>query len=138
MRAMDTSVHHPGIEELICLAANAARQRALPRRSGLAVGCAVVTPGGKTFFGANIETQWQTSYHSEEVAILGMLMAGEDRFDTLCIAAERELFTPCGACMDKILEFGGPNAVIYHYRPSTKDVRKFTAKEIMPHYPTRE
>lgn len=114
-----------------------ARARAKPRRSGLSVGCALYSPEG-VFIGANIETQWQTSYHAEEVAIINMAIGCDlAQFSAILVAAERELFSPCGACMDKILEFGGKDALIYHFRPSTKKVSQFRAGDLMPHYPTR-
>lgn len=133
-------MHTPKNIQALAKMAEDAMCLAIPRRSKFPVGCAIASAynPGKIWIGANFETQWQTSIHAEKTAILAMLMDGVPKFDVLCIAAEREIFTPCGDCMDHVIEFGGKHAIIYHYRPSKKDVRKFTAKQLMPYYPTRE
>jgi cytidine deaminase len=120
-----------------------AMKQARPRRSGLRVGCVVATGLDeqgipKMWAGGNIEVQWQRCYHAEECAILSMVNSGHTRMTAICVAAERDLFTPCGNCMDLIMEFGGPDCLVVTHNPASKKSRAFSAKELMPFYPTRE
>ena len=41
-----------------------------------------------------------------------MVAAGDGHAVTVFIAAERERFTPCGACLDWIFELGGAECVV--------------------------
>lgn len=111
---------------------------ALARRSNLRVGVALLDDRDRIFMGANMETLWQRSFHGEEVAILNSKMSGAGKVVAICVAAERKLFTPCGACMDMIFEFGGENCIVSHVHPITKRRTSFKASEIMPYYPTRD
>ena len=110
---------------------------ARPRRSGLLVGCAVIDDKNNIFTGANIEILWQRSFHAEETAITGALVHDCGKIRAICIAAERSLFTPCGACMDLILEFSIPDAVIVHINPKTRKTTIIPLSAMMPFYPTR-
>ena len=125
--------------ETLALGAMRAAENALPRRSNLQVGAAVLAGSDDTLFcGANFEVRWQGSYHAEELAILNALYAGRWEVRAICVSAERELFTPCGRCMDLIKEFGGRHCIIAHYRPSTKGLSIFTSEEVMPFYPATD
>jgi cytidine deaminase len=119
------------------------RRYAIARRSGLPVGsCVIATEPDDDklwyFGGANVETLWQNSVHSEKNAIMMALMHGRTRIKGVVIAAPRKLFTPCGGCMDIITEFGGKECAVIHYNPATKEINKFTAGRIMPFYPTKD
>lgn len=118
-------------------AAVGAMANARPRRSGLPVGASVFD-GHKTWAAGNVEVLWQKCYHAEECAILSAIAGGCGKLTMVCVAAERRLFTPCGACSDLILEFGGPECLVVHYNPATKVSNGFSAKELMPFYPTRD
>ena len=101
-----------------------------------AVGCAVVGAGGGIYVGCNVEhTLRSHDIHAETNAIGSMVANGEQSLVALVVAAERERFTPCGACLDWIWEFGGPDCLVgVQIRPDAK-IEVFTTLELMPHYP---
>ena len=51
------------------------------------------------------------------------------------IAAQRERFTPCGACMDWIIELGGLECVVVIQRDRQSEPVTYSAHELMPYYP---
>ena len=114
------------------------RSMARPRRSKLFVGAAIYDTKNSYYVGGNFEMQWQHCEHAEKTAILNGLCHDCGNIRAICIAAERKLFTPCGDCMDKIIEFAEPDCFIMHYNPATKKSSYFGIKDIMPYYPTRE
>src|SRR4051794_19531422 len=72
------------------------------------VGCVVLSSDGRLFQGVNIQHQFRShDIHAEVAAIASMVSAGAKKAVAMVIVAERELFTPCGACLDWIMEFGG-------------------------------
>src|SRR5690242_15496079 len=70
------------------------------------VGCAVLATDGRTFLGCNVEHRFRShDVHAEVNAITSMISGGASGIRAIAIAAERERFTPCGACMDWIMQF---------------------------------
>lgn len=70
------------------------------------VGCAVLTLEGEIFEGCNVEHRYRChDIHAEINAITTMVSSGARRIRAVAIAAERERFTPCGGCMDWIMQF---------------------------------
>lgn len=119
-------------------AAISAMAYARPRRSGLAVGCALLDTKSNCFTGANIELQWQRSSHAEENTIFGCITHDGGDIRAICIAADRELFTPCGHCLDVIMEFATKDAKIIHINPRTRKTTIIPLSKMMPYYPTRK
>jgi cytidine deaminase len=111
---------------------------AKPRRSNCPVGCAFFDVRGNIWTGANIEVRQQRSYHAEESAIINCITHDGGKIKVICIAAERELFTPCGNCMDLIMEFQEDDAYVIYVNPKTKKDAIFLASQLMPYYPTRK
>src|SRR5437764_782881 len=111
---------------------------ARPRRSLLPVGCAIVDMKHNVWTGANVETLWQRSYHAEEAAIINAMSHDAGLIRAIVVAANRELFTPCGTCMDLVMEFSTPDAILMHYNPTTRITSEFRLDELMPHYPTHK
>src|SRR5262245_31975539 len=69
------------------------------------VGCALLTKGGETFIGCNIESPHRSHDIHAEVNTLGSMVASGSREPIIiAIVAERQMFTPCGACMDWIIQ----------------------------------
>jgi cytidine deaminase len=104
------------------------------------VGAAVLArrPNGSQaiFGGCNIEDLWKaSSIHAERTAIACMVAGGGKKAEKLLVAAERERFTPCGNCMDFLMQFGGPDMQIAFQPKPSYEVQVFTAAELMPHYP---
>lgn len=101
------------------------------------VGCAVLySPEGIIVEGCNIEHRFRShDIHAEVNAISTLVAAGFEQFDTIMIVAERKKFTPCGSCMDWIMEIGGPKANVMFQNMEKGDIVAYSAEELMPHYP---
>lgn len=100
------------------------------------VGCAVLSADGPIFAGCNVEHQFRShDVHAEVNAIASMVSAGQHKLVAVVVVADRDYFTPCGACMDWIMQFGNEKTLIAFQREKGGETLIFTAKEIMPHYP---
>lgn len=100
------------------------------------VGCAVLSENGNVFSGCNVEHRFRChDVHAEVNALTTMVTAGERRAKVVLIVAERERFTPCGGCMDWIMELGGPDAIVAFQKAPDTPFLVHTAKELMPYYP---
>lgn len=101
-----------------------------------AVGAAVITHEGITFLGCNVEHQFRShDVHAEVNAITTMIAAGHRRIGAVIVVAERDRFTPCGACMDWIFQFGDGSSLIAFQRVRDGELELYTAGELMPYYP---
>lgn len=101
-----------------------------------AVGAALLTLDDQVFAGCNVEHKFRShDVHAEVNAITSMVSAGQKSFTAILIAADRELFTPCGGCMDWIFQFGGPNCFVGFQPEAGRDPFILRAKELMPFYP---
>ena len=99
------------------------------------VGSAALDEDGRIFQGCNIEHRFRShDIHAETAAIASMVSGGGSRLQAILIAADRERFTPCGACLDWIFELGGPDCVVM-FQGTRGAVSDYTAVELMPHYP---
>lgn len=100
------------------------------------VGAAVIADNGEIYLGCNVEHRFRShDVHAEVNAIASMVAAGRKHVVAILIAAERESFTPCGACMDWIMELGGPSCEVAFQGKPERTVEIWTANELMPHYP---
>lgn len=100
------------------------------------VGCAVLSSRGGVFQGCNVEHQFRShDIHAEVNAIGSMVAGGETGLVAIVVVAEREQFTPCGACMDWIFQFGGPECTVAFQGAPRGEIHRFTAAELMPYYP---
>lgn len=113
-----------------------ARELSRPR-SGVAVGCAILTDRGDIFAGCNLELEFRMGMHAEVNALAQMLAkAPGSKAGVIIIAADRPRFLPCGSCMDWIFQSGIPgDTLIIHQQQ--KGVASWTqfAHEVMPLYP---
>ncbi len=100
------------------------------------VGAAVLSAEGHAFGGCNVEHRFRShDIHAEVNALGSMVAAGEKTAVAIIIAADREKFTPCGACLDWIFELGGPTCIVAIQRAPGASLEKYVASELMPHYP---
>jgi cytidine deaminase len=100
------------------------------------VGAAVLSAGGSVFVGCNVEHRFRShDVHAEVNALTSMVAAGHHSARALLIAAERDRFTPCGACLDWIFELGGPDCVVAFQGAPGSPVDAVRAQQLMPHYP---
>lgn len=65
-----------------------------------------------------------------------MINNGEEKLIAIFIVAVREKFTPCGTWLDWIFQFGGPDTLILTQNHKESDIKRYSAKELMPHYPS--
>lgn len=124
-------------ERLPELAAAAWAVRANARILGsTAVGASVLGADGTIYSGCNVEHRFRShDVHAEVNAIGTMVAAGETRLLAVLVAAERERFTPCGACLDWIFEFGHGECAVAVQNSRGGRTEVLTAADLMPHYP---
>lgn len=86
--------------------ATQARQQAYAPYSNYQVGAALLTHGGDTFSGANIENAaYPTSMCAERVAIYKAVSEGQREFLAIAVVTENG-GSPCGSCRQVLAEFG--------------------------------
>lgn len=101
-----------------------------------AVGCAALDESLAIHIGCNVEHRFRShDIHAEVAATSALVASGAQRLVAVLIAAERERFTPCGACMDWIFELGGDQCIVMVQRDAAMAPEIYTAGQLMPHYP---
>lgn len=100
------------------------------------VGAGIISENGNIYLGSNIEHIFRShDIHAEVNAISNMICSGDRKILKLLIVAERDIFTPCGACMDWIMQFSDPDTLIGFQNTIGGDIRIFSPSELMPMYP---
>jgi cytidine deaminase len=100
------------------------------------VGAAIMTSDGSIFVGCNVEHRFRShDVHAEVNAITSMVAAGHTDLVAVVIVAKRERFTPCGACMDWIFQFGGSTCLVGYQAKQGEVIKVYKAEELMPYYP---
>jgi cytidine deaminase len=114
-------------------AALAARSRAYAPYSGFPVGAAIRGSAGRIHAGCNVENAaFPAGTCAEEGAIAAMVAAGERSIrEILVIGGGEGLVTPCGACRQRIREFGGPETPVHVAGPEGLR-RSFSLNELLP------
>lgn len=99
------------------------------------VGACVFTETGKIIGGCNVEHMYRShDIHAEVNAIGNMIASGEKKFKAILIVADRDFFTPCGGCMDWIMQHGEESCIVAF--ENIRGMRtEFLAKDLMPFYP---
>lgn len=100
------------------------------------VGASVLDETSMIHVGCNLEHRFRShDIHAEVNALSSMVAAGARRVVAVFVAAERDSFTPCGSCMDWIMELGGPETVVAFQATAEGPIKTWRAGELMPHYP---
>ncbi len=101
------------VPRALLAAARAARRRAHAPYSGFRVGAAV-RAAGAIHAGANVENaSYGLTLCAERVAVAIAAASGARRLDAVAIASGTEEPTPpCGACLQTLAEFAGPDLPI--------------------------
>jgi len=121
--------------ELLSSAAWKARSSAFIH-GDTAVGAAVLSDSGSVFAGCNAEHHFRShDIHAETNAIGSMVAAGHNRLRAVLVVADRHRFTPCGACLDWIFEFGDPDCAVGFQKQPGGAIEVLTAGQLMPYYP---
>jgi cytidine deaminase len=101
-----------------------------------AVGAALIASNGEIFSGCNVEQRYRVlDVHAEVNAITNMVASGQKSFYAILVAAERKRFTPCGSCLDWIIQFGGLQCLVGYQTNRNSNIIIHTAHELMPYYP---
>ncbi|MFC7052263.1 cytidine deaminase [Hansschlegelia quercus] len=114
-------------------AAEAARAHAYAPYSRFAVGAALVTPDGAVHAGCNVENAaYPVGACAEAGAISAMVAGGSRAIAAILVLGDGEgLCTPCGACRQRIREFGAEDTPIIVAGPEGVR-RRFTLGELLP------
>ena len=101
------------------------------------VGACLLSNKGQYYTGCNVEHIFRShDIHAEVNAISNMIVGGERRLKAILIVAMRSKFTPCGSCMDWIMQHGGKNCIVGFQNKKGGEIIFFRAGELMPHYPS--
>ena len=120
-------------QELVS-AAIAAMGRAYAPYSKFPVGAAILDEAGTIHVGANVENAaYPVGNCAEASAIAAMVMAGGTRIAKIAVAGGdgNLLCTPCGACRQRIREFGSAETPVMVCGPDRLQ-RVFTLGELLP------
>jgi len=112
-----------------------ARENAYPWKSATKVGCVLQMTNGDIYSGWNIEGLWMTSIHAEVCAI-SHIGNYKDKIKKVVIVAEVGFFTPCGACLDWLIQFAEEDCEII-IQNKDRIIYKFGLGELCPHYPKK-
>ena len=114
-------------------AAVAARANAYAPYSRFAVGAAVRAASGAIYAGANVENAaYPVGTCAEAGAIAAMVAAGERILvEALVVGDGETLVTPCGACRQRLREFGAPTTPVHIATPDGVR-RTMTLDELLP------
>jgi cytidine deaminase len=100
------------------------------------VGAALLTDTGGIFTGCNVEHKFRShDIHAEVNAISNMVAAGEYKIKAILVAAERDFFTPCGSCMDWIIQFADKDCLVGFQNNKEEEIVWFKYSDLMPYYP---
>ena len=119
--------------ELI-LAAAKARERAVAPYSNFQVGAALVSKGGRTFSGANVESaSYGLTCCAERVALFNALTSGTRKFIAMAIVARAPGGPmPCGACRQLLAEYAFDAKIWVADSAALQEVREFSVAELLP------
>jgi cytidine deaminase len=114
-------------------AARRAQARAYAPYSGFRVGAAVRGDSGAVYAGCNVENAaYPSGTCAEEAAIAAMIAGGERRLAAVLVVGDGpDLVTPCGACRQRIREFGGPETPV-HVADAGAMRRTFRLDDLLP------
>jgi cytidine deaminase len=115
-------------------AAREAQGRAYAPYSRFRVGAAIRAESGRIHAGCNVENAaYPVGTCAEAGAVAAMLLAGDRVIAEILVYAEGpELCTPCGACRQRLREFGAGTMAIHVAGPEGVRAR-FTLGELLPH-----
>jgi cytidine deaminase len=119
-------------EDMLALA-RTMMSRAYAPYSNFHVGAVVRGVNGKLYAGTNVENiAYPVSNCAEASALAAMIADGETRItEALVIGPEGDLCTPCGACRQRLREFGTDDLPI-HIADPTGIKKTVTLGELFP------
>ncbi|HZQ46159.1 MAG TPA: cytidine deaminase [Verrucomicrobiae bacterium] len=118
----------------LIMAALAARKSAVAPYSKFNVGAALLTSGGETITGANVESaSYGLTCCAERVALFKALTDGRRQFVAIAVVARIPGGPmPCGACRQLLAEYA-PQAVVWTADSrSPHKIKEFTVDGLLP------
>ena len=115
-------------------AARKARKQAVAPYSKFLVGAALLTEGGETITGANVESaSYGLTCCAERVALFHALTSGRRHFKAIAVVARADGGAmPCGACRQLLAEYA-PDAVVWVADVAKpRQIREFSVAELLP------
>ena len=114
-------------------AAIAVRENAYAPYSNFKVGAAMRSASGKIFVGANVENvAYPVGTCAEEAALAAMIASGETEvIEAYVIADSPEPVPPCGACRQRLKEFGKDDVVVWMGTTDGKE-QETTIGDLLP------
>lgn len=114
-------------------AAKRAQAQAYAPYSKFKVGASLRSASGQIFSGANVENAaYPLGTCAEAGAIAAMIVAGERRITAILVLGDGPLpVTPCGACRQRIREFGD-DVMLIHSAGTQGISRSFTLSDLLP------
>ncbi len=100
------------------------------------VGASLLSETRNIYTGCNIEHIYRShDIHAEVNVISSMIASGDRNILKILIVAERDFFTPCGGCMDWIMQFAIEETLVGFQNRKGGEIRIFNTHELMPFYP---
>jgi cytidine deaminase len=122
-------------DQLVARAAEASGKAYAPY-SKFRVGAALLTAGGGVVTGVNVENaSYGLALCAERAALAAAVAAGFRRFKAMAVAASgRQPVVPCGACLQALAEFCGPDfPIIAAKANSPGTARVYKLGDLLPH-----
>lgn len=110
----------------------------VPRRSSqrTRVGAAAHASDGTTYGGCNVQQRFHAYVvHAELNAITTMIAEGRHELAAIAVVSEHDDLTPCGNCLDWIIQLGGDDCLVAWQRERDGAVETRRAAEMMPFHP---
>lgn len=118
--------------EALIAAATEARDRAYADYSDFRVGAALLTAGGQTFVGCNVENAvYGLTICAERVAVVSAVAAGERRFQAIVVATSGGA-SPCGSCRQFLAEFCDDLPILLVDVDRANQVKEETLRDLLP------
>ena len=119
--------------ELLNLAKSASKNAHAPY-SNFYVGAAILSNSGNFYYGCNVENiDFPVGTCAEAGAIAAMVANGDKKIKEILIyASSQKLITPCGACRQRIAEFGDSETLV-HLADDNGIQKTLTIKELLPY-----
>lgn len=120
-------------DKLLDLAKSASKNAHAPY-SNFYVGAAILSDSDNFYYGCNVENiAFPVGTCAEAGAIASMVANGDKKIKEILIYADsKELITPCGACRQRIAEFGDSKTLV-HLADNNGIKQTITIKELLPY-----